>query len=182
MRTSERRIFVIHFLGGLRFGGIEKLVYDLVEAQQKSQKLKPQILVLKDQGEFKEKFSQLEIKITAINPRSTYNFSIKNYRTAVNVFKETDLIHFHGFHLIIAVIAFFSRASIVYTEHGNFGFGREVKISDKFNHFLRKCYFKWFVDVVVCNSQFTKGYLKEKWNLSKKNSQISKCLQGFFTA
>jgi glycosyltransferase involved in cell wall biosynthesis len=171
MRTAEK-IRVVHIIGGFRFGGIEKLVYDLVSEQKRSAAVCPQILVVRDQGEFSHQFMQLNVPITAINPISNYWFDFKRIKKIMSVFNESEIVHFHGFHLILGVLAVLSGKKIIYTEHGNFAFGRKKKIKDRIQHFLRRCFYKWFVDVVACNSKFTKKNLNNCWNFRSNKIMV----------
>ena len=170
------RIKIVHIIGGFNYGGVEKLVYDLVTEQAESIEVLPEILVLNDSGEFAMQFQQLGVPITAINPKSTYRFSLSHIRKVISLFKSTKIIHFHGFHLFIAIFASLSGKKIVFTEHGNFGFGRKVKLSDKLSHILRKNFYKYFVEDIACNSNFTKQYLNENWKLN--NSRIKTIYNG----
>ena len=112
------------------------------------------------------------MNIYSINPKRTYLFNIKQINNVNKCFKSADIIHFHGFHIYLAVLALLSKAKIIYTEHGNFAFGRKKKISDYILHILRRYYYKFVVDVVVCNSRFTKEYLKDKWCVEGKHVKI----------
>ena len=171
MNTSDK-FRVVHIIGGFRFGGIEKLVYDLVSEQKRSATICPYILVVRSQGEFSHRFKQLKVPITAINPKSNYCFDLTRIKKILSVFKQSDIIHFHGFHHMLAILALLYGKKILYTEHGNFAFGRKKTIKDRGQHFLRKCFYKWFVDVVACNSKFTKNYLQNSWKLRSNKIKV----------
>lgn len=159
------KIKVIHVLGSFHFGGIEKLVSELIKIQKESETLEPRILVIRADGEFTSRFVDLGIPIIAINPKYTYRFSFKQIQLVSTAFHSADIIHFHGFHLYIAFIGILTRKKIIYTEHGNFGFGRKLRLSDKVNHKVRKYFLKYFASIVACNSVFTKELLELKWKL-----------------
>lgn len=161
-------IKVVHYLGGFKFGGIERLVYDLTEAQKKNRKLTLSILVLSDGGEFADDFRKLNVPIYAVNPKSTYQFKIEQFRVIKKALKSCDIFHLHGFHPIIAIIGIIYRKKLVYTEHGNFAFGRELTWKDKISQKLRVLFFKWFADSVIANSNFTKNVIYERWGVFKR--------------
>lgn len=166
-------IRVVHFLSSFKFGGIEKLVFDLSDEQtRRNNDVQPQILVLNQKGEFTDKFKQLGINIKAINPKSTYGFTLEQLRQIHSALKSVDIIHLHSFHLFIALLSIISGNKIIYTEHGNFAIGRKKRLSDRVNHFFRKCFFKWFTHIVVCNSNFTKSYLNENWDIKSSNVKV----------
>jgi glycosyltransferase involved in cell wall biosynthesis len=147
-------------------------VYDLVTEQLKSDEVLPEVLVLKDKGEFANQFKQTGVPITSINPYATYSLTYKQIKKVVMNFRKCDIIHFHGFHIYFAILAIFSRKKILYTEHGNFSFGRKKKIGDKVNHFLRKQFFQNNVDKIACNSKFTQSYLQDNWQVNINNLTV----------
>jgi len=165
-------IKLVHVLGGFGFGGIEKLVCDLVACQKKNSNLFPEILVLRDEGEFADKYRHLGIKIHAINPSGTHRFGWKHIRLIAKCFKSADLIHLHVFHLLIALLTIQSRKKIIYTEHGNFCFGRKTRTRDRISHLLRYYFYKWFVHTVACNSRFTQEYLYDSWSLKDEHVKV----------
>lgn len=165
MQDFKKKIKVLHVLGSFHFGGIERLVLDLITAQIKSDAVSPSILVIHGVGEFSSRFAQVGAPISAINPQSTYHFSFKQLAFIRSIFKSTDIIHFHGFHLFLAILAAISFKRIIFTEHGNFGFGRKLSLTDLISLKLRKYFYKWCVAIIACNSKFTKQYLESKWGL-----------------
>lgn len=154
---------VIHYISSLRFGGIERLVYDLVSQQIKKSHLEVDIGVGKLDGEFKEQFYKLAVKL--INTKLSSGFDINPYKVwkISKIFKKYDIIHLHGFNLAIIIAAVFCGKKIIYTEHGNFGFGRHIKKTDKLSFFLRKLFFRYTNVSICCNSNFTKNYVKGKF-------------------
>jgi glycosyltransferase involved in cell wall biosynthesis len=149
---------VIHYIGSLGFGGIERLVYDLVSQQSKRKELDVAIGVGKLKGEFKSQFKNLESTLVNLNLNSGFDLNPSKILKMSKHFKTFDVIHLHGFHLSVALAALWSRKKVVYTEHGNFGFGRKIKTSDTLSFFLRKLFFKHPRVSICCNSNFTKHY------------------------
>lgn len=151
---------VVHYIGSLGFGGIERLVYDLVSQQIKRDSIKTAIGIGKLKGEFKTQFESLGATLINFDLSSGFDLNPLKILKVSRVFKDYDVIHLHGFHLAVALAAIFSRKKIIYTEHGNFGFGRQKKISDELSFLLRKLFFKHTKVSICCNSNFTKDYVE----------------------
>lgn len=159
---------VVHYIGSLGFGGIERLVYDLVSQQIKRDSIKTAIGIGKLKGEFKTQFESLGATLINFDLSSGYDLNPLKILKVSKVFKDYDVIHLHGFHLAVALAAILSRKKIIYTEHGNFGFGRQIKSSDKLSFFLRKLFFKYKPVHIYCNSIFTKNLVEKRFYKGKR--------------
>lgn len=159
---------IIHYISSLRFGGIERLVYDLVSQQTKRQSLDIGIGIGKSKGEFKAQFEGLGVDLINFNLNSGFDLNPSKISKISKHFKTFDVIHLHGFHLSIALAALLSRKKIIYTEHGNFGFGRQIKGSDKLSFFLRQLFFRYTKTIICCNSNFTKDYVESNFYKGKR--------------
>ncbi|WP_298900414.1 glycosyltransferase [uncultured Psychroserpens sp.] len=159
---------VIHYIGSLAFGGIERLVYDLVSQQTKQEVIEVSIGVGCLNGEFKTQFESLDATLINLNLKSGYDLNPSKILKISKQFKLFDVIHLHAFHLSIVLAALLSGKKIVYTEHGNFGFGRTIKTSDKISFFLRKLFFKTTGVNIYCNSNFTKRYVESHFYGGKR--------------
>lgn len=154
---------IIHYIGSLGFGGIERLVYDLVYQQNKRKGIETAIGVGDLEGEYKNQFKNLNTQLIDFNLNSGFDFNPIKILKISRHFKAFDVLHLHGFHLSIALAALCSRTKIIYTEHGNFGFGRQIKTTDKLSFFLRKLFFKYTEIAICCNSNFTINYIESKF-------------------
>ena len=159
---------IIHYIGSLGFGGIERLVYDLVSRQIKREAMYVSIGVGNLKGEFKTQFENLGATLIDFNLSSGFDLNPSKILKISRIFKGYDVIHLHGFHLSIALAAILSKKKIIYTEHGNFGFGRQNKISDKLSFFLRKLFFKYKSVHICCNSKFTKRLVEKRFYKGKR--------------
>lgn len=159
---------VIHYIGSFGFGGIERLVFDLVSQQKKRDGLDVAIGVSNLNGEFKHQFENLNILLQNFSLNSGFDLNPIKIIKIVKHFNKFDVIHVHGFHLSIALAAFCSGRKIIYTEHGNFGFGRKIKNADTLSFILRKLFFKYKKVIICCNSNFTKKYVKNKFYNGKR--------------
>ena len=156
---KQRKTKIIHCLGSLHFGGIERLVHDLVCEQLNRDYLEVSIGVNKYKGEFINEYQNLGVNIFDFKSHSGYDFNPLKIFRIYNIFIKFDVLHLHSFNLLIAIAALLSHKKIVYTEHGNFGFGRKLTISDKIMFFIRKMFFKYSKVQICANSNFTKNYL-----------------------
>lgn len=163
---------ICHVLYSLNFGGIQKLVYDLTKEQIVAKDYTPSILVCKEGGHFSEKFNKLGTELFCLRMTRSYIFNISSLSKIYEIFKNNHLIHFHDFNPIIILIAYFLQKKIIYTEHGNFAFGRKKRTRDIIILFLRKCYFKFILDTIVANSDFTKEYLCDQWKIKEDKIKI----------
>lgn len=163
---------VIHIIGSARIGGIEKLVLDLLTVQKTNPAISVGILIGKKEGELLHKFRNVGIPYSFAKISSGYDLNIKKYYKVYKLFKQYDIIHFHSFNLFFSLSAIFSRKKIVYTEHGNFGFGRNRKKSDVLKQFLLRIFLNKFVSFVSFNSEFTRFVAEKRYKLKKVNKGV----------
>lgn len=159
---------VIHYITSLRFGGIERLVFDLVSQQVQREEMVVAIGVGNMVGEFRTRFESLDVTLIDFNLNSGFDLNPQKILKIARSFKNYDIIHLHGFNLSIALASILSWKKVVYTEHGNFGFGRQIKFSDKLSFYLRKLFFKHPKLSIYCNSRFTMEYVKTNFYKGKR--------------
>ncbi|TDU42888.1 glycosyltransferase involved in cell wall biosynthesis [Gelidibacter sediminis] len=163
---------VIHYIGSLRFGGIERLVFDLVSQQIKREDTIVAIGVGKRLGEFSSNFESLGIEIVNFELNSGFDLNPLKIINIVRCFKDYDIIHLHGFHLSVAVASILARRKLIYTEHGNFGFGRQITNTDRLSFLLRRLFYKYCPVQICCNSKFTLNYVKSNFYNGKRLTLI----------
>ena len=163
---------VTHIMHDFQYGGISKLIFDIVSLQKENRFLKPQILVLINDGKLKIDFELLDIDIISIGVKSTYRFKYKHFKKVFNCFKDSNLLHFHGFHPYLCFLALLAKNKVLYTEHGLFGFGRKIRLKDRIIYKLRKIYYNNYVNIVACVSEHTRRFLINKWGLTKNNIKV----------
>lgn len=177
---------VIHYLGSFGFGGISRLVYDLIYQQNQRKNIEVAVSVSSLVGEFKGHFETLNAELVDFNLNSGYDLNPIKILKISKHFKAFDVLHLHAFHLSIALAALLSGKKIIYSEHGNFGFGRKIRRSDKLSFFFRKIFFKSNRVHICCNSDFTKCMVEKRfyegdriqvvYNGSSLESEINKQL------
>jgi len=165
-------IRVAHFVWSLDFGGIERLVLDLAQEQMKNKELQCSIVVGKGGGRM---FNQLEdsgIPYAVANLKGGDDITKTAIFRVRNIFRDFDIIHFHSFNVPAGFASIFSRKRIVYTEHGNFGFGRKKTPADAVNQTLLKIFLNRYVSCVTFNSEFTGEVARKRYVLSKVKQQV----------
>jgi glycosyltransferase involved in cell wall biosynthesis len=159
-------IKALHIIWNAKFGGIEKMVFELAEEQLQSKMVEPSVLIAKAEGEFLERFKSAGFKTHFLKFEKGLELNYLNFKAAINLFKKYDVLHFHFFNPVLAFAAYFTKKKIVYSEHGNFGFGREKKKFDRLLIVLKKWFLKNSKVLIVYNSNFTKQYAETHLGLS----------------
>ncbi len=154
------------------FGGIERLAFDLCAAQEKNPEIEVDLIIGKREGQYLEKLSGMHITHHFANLKSGFDFSYRKYSELIKAFRKFDIIHLHFFNLLIAYAAIRSGKKIVYTEHGNFGFGRKKKFTDRLNYFFLKKFLKKYVSFISFNSEFTAKIAKQRYGLENNKSAV----------
>ncbi len=163
---------ILHVIGSARIGGIEKLVLDLISVQIENPDLISEVLIGKRIGDFLEKFENLNTNCYFANISGGYDINIKKYFRVFKLYKKYDVIHFHGFNVLMILMSIFAKKKNVYTEHGNFGFGRKKKKSDTINNFLKKIILNKFIHFLSFNSDFTKSVAIRRFGLKNVKSKV----------
>jgi glycosyltransferase involved in cell wall biosynthesis len=86
---------------------------------------------------------------------------------AASLMREYDIVHQHAFTPAVAMASIVSGSNVVYTVHGNFGFGRKSRFSDRINARLRKFFLNRFVKHVTFNSNFTRKVAESRNGLAR---------------
>lgn len=167
---QNKKLRVIHVIWNAKFGGIEKLVFELAEEQNQQQTISAEVLIVKKEGELLNQFKSGNFKSHFLNWKRAYTLSWHSYRNVVKLFKNYDVLHLHFFNPLLVIAMLFSKKQIVYTEHGNFGFGRKKKMSDKLLFFLKKRFLNRKDITLTFNSKFTKNHAEKTYNLSRNIS------------
>jgi glycosyltransferase involved in cell wall biosynthesis len=85
---------------------------------------------------------------------------------------ECDIIHLHTFNLLVAMAAAASGKKIIYTIHGNFNFGRKVRLSDHVSKFLKKVFLRKYPVFISYNSEFTKKTAIARFGTGRVYSKV----------
>jgi glycosyltransferase involved in cell wall biosynthesis len=163
---------VMHVIWSATIGGIERVVMDLITEQMKNPDLQVSLLIGKSEGDLLSRFQALSIPCHAAGLKSGTDLSFSAYRHIQKLFLATDIIHIHSYNPIISFAASNSGKRIIYTEHGNFGFGKKKKSLDIIVNLLRKRFLNNSVDTILFNSRFTQSIALSRYGLSKVKQKI----------
>ncbi len=152
---TDKKIRVVHYIWSANFGGIEKLVIDLSKIQILTGNVKPFILIGCKKGSFIEKLKEMNMPHDYIGMKNGSDLSPITKSKTSEIFAAADIIHIHTFNPIIFEAAKRSGKKIMYTVHGNFFFGRKMKISDHIHKFLARILIPRYTDFITYNSKFS---------------------------
>jgi len=162
---------ILHVLWTGQYGGIQKLVSDMLLFNKADQKNADLIIISHKEYLF-DYLSGKGIKVFYCGLKSGYDFNfIKLYRLFL-LFKEYDIIHMHDFNPFVALMSCLSGKKIIYTVHGGFNFFRRIRFSELINKRLLNIFFKTRVDFLVFNSEFTKSVAIKYHKLKKSNYAV----------
>jgi glycosyltransferase involved in cell wall biosynthesis len=165
-------IRVAHILWDAQLGGIQKVVLDLCRAQAASGEVQPIVIFARPLGPLLQSFTEAGAEVHTLDIRSGYDVRPGNYFRLYRQMKDAHLIHLHSYNPFISAAASLSSRPIVYTEHGNFGFGRKLRITEKVNQFLQRRFLNRCVRILTFNSLFTESVARERYGLKFVSSRI----------
>jgi L-malate glycosyltransferase len=148
---------VAHVIWTANFGGIEKLVYDLVRAQALDPELRPAVIFGRAEGGLLDNFRATGLPCFDLGFRGGFDLHPGRVLNARRLFQEFDVLHLHTFVSGLGLAAATSRPPIVYTEHGNFGFGRRPTWQDSVKRPIFHSFIKNRVSYLTFNSAFTRS-------------------------
>lgn len=163
---------VLHIVWSAHFGGIEKLVLEVCEEQLQSENISPAVYFPRFQGEMLPLFKATGVRIEEGNFKKGLELSRKHFKQAKSVFTQYDVLHFHVFNPILAQAATGLRKMLIYTEHGNFGFGRKSSRADKLLMWLRARFLRKHVNKLLFNSHFSQKHAQNIMNLEGVDQQV----------
>ena len=155
-------IRVTHVLWEARFGGIEKLTYDLAVQQSKDPDLAVRILFGNTVGDFLQLFEQAKLIIQNVGLKGGFDLTPHRLARARDFMADSDVLHLHSFVTPLALAAWRTRKPVLYTEHGNFGFGRKRSLRDRMKSPLARFFLKCCVNHLTFNSEFTRRVWEER--------------------
>ena len=163
---------IAHILWDAQLGGIQKVVLDLCRAQAASGEVDPVVIFAKALGPLLGEFRTSGAKVHTLSIRSGYDMRPSNYSRLLSLLRETDAIHMHSYNPFIARTAVRSGIPVVYTEHGNFGFGRPLRAGERVNQWLQRRFLNSHVALITFNSEFSATVARERYGLEHVRSRI----------
>ena len=163
---------ILHIIWSTEMGGISKVVLHLCEEQQKDNDLQVSVFCAKGKSELFEAFEKKGISIFPGQFKGAFQLSYSSYKECKLLMTKFDLIHFHSYNPLLAYAAKESGKKIIYTEHGNFGFGRKYKLKDSIVRWMQKQFLNKSVDAISFNSEFTKSESIHRFGLSRPIKEV----------
>ena len=163
-------IRLLHMLWDARLGGIQQLLLDLLPKQNARADLKADILFMNGQGPNLPAFQQKEWKTFALGFQNGYDFSPEKRAVLRTHLRNYDVLHLHDFNPWMAREAARAGKKIIYTEHGNFGFGRKRRLGEWVNQCLQGRFQRKKVDLLTYNSLFSKEVAEQRYQTHKRPS------------
>lgn len=156
---------ILHVVNLKSFGGIQKLVVELVEEMNTNANFVSHILSTQGADILKSSLPN-DIKIIEL-PKTN---PLKNVFRIAKLMNSYDVIHFHGPYTLFQIAALFSKSKIVYTEHGTL---QSANINGSAKHLIQKKivglnFIKYRANAVI----FVSNWLKNNLNLKNPNCSV----------
>lgn len=160
---------VVHVTFDMRIGGAEQVIYNLIENTDKSKYDLSIICLDQPIGPFGRKLQERGYKITSFNRKPGFDMSlIRDIRHYVKS-HDVDVLHCHQYTPYIYGLlgAAFTKAKVVFTEHGRF-----YPDERKFKRVLLNPFLNLFTDYVTAISSATRDALVEFENFPREKIRI----------
>lgn len=143
-----------HVLWTGEVGGIERLVHDLAR-EQAAQGLRVTVAMGQPRGPFASRMRAAGLDIVDLGLRSGYDLMPLRIRRAARALQASEVVHLHAFNLPLGSAVLHARRPVVFTEHGNFGTGRERTRAATLKQRLQGRFLRHSVAALAANSRFT---------------------------
>ena len=163
---------ILHIIWSAEMGGISKVVLHLCEEQQKDNDLQVSVFCAKGKSTLFEAFEKKGISIIPGQFKGAFQISYSSYKECKLLMTKFDLIHFHSYNPLLGYAAKESGKKIIYTEHGNFGIGRNTKLKDAIVRWMQKQFLNKRINAITFNSEFTKSTSIHRFGLSRLNKKV----------
>lgn len=155
----------MHFIWSANFGGIEKLVITLARQQLQNKDLQPALLIGNRKGNFLQMIEKTGLPCNYADLKSGLDFTFRKFKQIKQWMSSFDIIHIHTFNPLVAYAAVKSGKKIVFTVHGNFGFGRYRGLNDRILQYLCGYFIRKHVNHITFNSEFSRQHAMQFYNL-----------------
>ena len=170
--VDKELIKVLHVVWSGNFGGIGRIVMDIMTEQKKDTYLQIGLFIGKNNGVLINEFKKIIPNCHISNLSGGFDINLWKYIKILWVFREYKILHFHSFNPFLFYAGVILRKKIVFTEHGNFGFGRKKRITDGLKLWLFKFGLNQCTHFISFNSSFSKELAEERYGLKKTNRKI----------
>jgi len=156
---------VLHTLWSADFGGIERLALDLATAQSQ-RGIVPMFLFGQARGRMLPGFERSGLNVLDAKLRWGWDRNAARRQQVASLMREVDVIHMHAFTPPFASAAYQSSAKVLFTDHGNYGLGRQWTLRDRIKRRLQRRFYQQRVDFVSFNSNYTHGLANQSFGKS----------------
>lgn len=172
-QQSPGPLRVLHVLRSAGLGGIEKLTAQLVKLQSEDPEIQPDVLFLmRKDGDLRELFGTDGVEVEELALSSGFDFTLKKLRKARQLMSRYDVLHLHTFHPFAARAAKLTGRAVLFTEHGNFGFGRKRTLADHVKSKMLSWFLNRNVQYVSFNSRFTESVSIRRYGLESVQKSV----------
>lgn len=158
--SGERVGAVVHVVWRGHVGGIERLVNDLA-AEQRRRGIRVTVAFGQCEGPYVDGIRAAGAEVIDLRLASGYDLRPGRVFAGARALRRADVVHMHGFNLSVGLLAVASGRPIVFTEHGTFGLGREIRGREQLKRRMQRLFLKRSVRVVAANSGHTAQRMKE---------------------
>lgn len=165
------KLKVLHILWSTNTGGIERLVLQLWKVQKQDPALEVTVFAGQPEGSLWHEFVANGTVVKGPFKNGA-DLSPSKIAWTKGEFKKYDVLHFHSFHPGTAIAAVQSGKRIIYTEHGNFGFGKKVRFSDRIIRRFLRYFLKSYCSYITFNSEFSKKTAVNFYKLKGRRMKV----------
>jgi len=162
---------VAHYLWCASIGGIERVVLDLAEAQQRGG-LDVSVVLGAPRGPLLDRYRRGAFRFRSAGLTSGLDLSPRKLGVLTRLFRDADVVHLHAFHPLVGLAAARAGRRIVFTEHGAFGLGRRRTLADAVKRRLKGRFVRRRADFVTFNSAHTERLARRLFGLERKTSEV----------
>lgn len=163
---------LIHILWDANLGGIQKLILQLARQQYARAELKVEVVFLKNTGSLLDEFKAVGFKVHQLDIHSGFDIRPGQYVKLKSILRDKDLIHVHSFNPWVAMVVAGAGKKIIYTEHGNFGFGRRRRFTEHISERLQGVFLRKYPSLITFNSNFSKEIAEVRYRTKNRPSLV----------
>jgi glycosyltransferase involved in cell wall biosynthesis len=169
--SDHRVTAVAHVLWSGNVGGIERFVLDLTD-QQRKEELDVTVVFGRAEGPFAAQLESSGARVIDLGLGSGYDLRPSRLGPGVAALSAVEVIHLHGFNPAFAVLVGRAQRPVVFTEHGNFGLGREPGPRDRLKKRLQKIFLNRRVYSIAANSHHTADRLSARYGIKRSRVAV----------
>ena len=165
---------ILYVIANANIGGIERLVAQLCCALRTMPVVSQCDILcfMQAQGTLTNYFQSLNIDCINGGLRSGFDFNPIRLKMIYRKMKEYDIIHLNSINFFVCLMAWLSGRTVLYTEHGTFGFGTNMTWRKKIAQWLKKLALNFFVDDFFFNSNFSKKIAISRYGRKLNSGQV----------